>query len=484
MAMTNSDDLSQTSDTQLLQLCGNGDDRAFGQIVERYQSLVCSVAFNRCGDLALSEDLAQEAFIVAWQKLAELKDAARFKAWICTIVRNLANRSLQRQGLRNTTDLDAIPDVATDSQSPVAHAARAEEETLVWQALAEIPVNYREPLILFYREAQSVARVSEALDLSQDAVKQRLSRGRKMVQEHLAATVESVLTNSKPGKKFTGAVLAGVAGLSAKTATAAGGTSGATTVASIASSTGGVASGLGSLWLGPILQLPVLGWLFKTSYADMRTDQERQLWRRFILWAFCGLMVFLPAAFSFVWWQQYVQPVLLRSLVVPGMMVVYTIPVVILSRRFGQQMERLRREEGRFTQPKPLFGVASQGRQAWKTHLGCCASGLLVMAWPAILPFFASDWWVMVAMLAVALLLGWISAQFCLRYPSLSFQLYGTGIGLTLLASIAIIIWRREFWQPAFSNFLLWPIGVMQASSITMVILTTVAWKRVYARHE
>ena len=91
-----------------------------------------------------------------------------------------------------------------------------------------------------------------------------------MVQKHLAATVESVLTLSKPGKTFTGAVLAGVAGLSAKTATAAGVTHGAASVANAVSSTGGAASGLGSLWLGPILQLPVLGWLYKTSYADMR----------------------------------------------------------------------------------------------------------------------------------------------------------------------------------------------------------------------
>ncbi len=481
---TNSIDSSPPSDTQLLQLCRNGDDRAFGQIVERYQSLVCSVAFNRCGDLALSEDLAQEAFIVAWQKLAELKDVARFKAWICTIVRNLANRTLQRQDRRVKTNLDAIPDVATDSESPDEHAASAEEETLVWQALAEIPENYREPLILFYREAQSVARVAEALDLTQDAVKQRLSRGRKMVQEQLAATVESVLTHSKPGKKFTGTVLAGVAGLGAKTAAAAGVTQGAASAANAASSAGGTASGLGSLWLGPLLQLPVLGWLYKISYAEMRTDRERQLWRRFNLWAVCGLTVFIPAAFSFAWWQQHVEPVWLRGLVIPGMMIVYMIPMVIFARRFGKQIENLRHDEGRFTQPKPLFGTASRGRQAAKIRLAFGASGLLVTAWPAILPFVARDWWVLATMLALALLVGWISAQLSLRYPTLLFQLYGTGLGITLLSAIAIMVWRREVWQPAFSNYMPWHAGVLQASAITMVILTTVVWKRVHGRPE
>ena len=75
MVTTNSDDRSSPSDTQFLQHSRHGDDGAFGQIVERYQSLVCSVAFNRCGDLALSEDVAQDAFIVAWQKLSELENA-------------------------------------------------------------------------------------------------------------------------------------------------------------------------------------------------------------------------------------------------------------------------------------------------------------------------------------------------------------------------------------------------------------------------
>jgi hypothetical protein len=58
-------DLRLTSDAQLIERSRKGDQNAFGQIVERYQSLVCSVAYNRCGDLTLSEDLGQEAFLLA-----------------------------------------------------------------------------------------------------------------------------------------------------------------------------------------------------------------------------------------------------------------------------------------------------------------------------------------------------------------------------------------------------------------------------------
>ena len=72
-------DVPPVSDSQLISLCRNGDETAYGQIVERYQSLVCSVAYNRCGDLAMSEDLAQEAFIQAWRKLGDRNDVTKFK---------------------------------------------------------------------------------------------------------------------------------------------------------------------------------------------------------------------------------------------------------------------------------------------------------------------------------------------------------------------------------------------------------------------
>ena len=83
-----------------------------------------------------------------------------------------------------------------------------EEEAILWRSLERIPETYREPLVLFYRERQSVERVAEALELTQDAVKQRLSRGRKLLQEQVLAFVEGALEQTSPGKAFTLGVLA------------------------------------------------------------------------------------------------------------------------------------------------------------------------------------------------------------------------------------------------------------------------------------
>lgn len=79
---------------------------------------------------------------------------------------------------------------------------------MLWQALAQLPEAYREPLVLYYRENRSVEHVAVALDLSEDAVKQRLARGRKLLQEQVLALVENALARTTPGKAFTLGVLA------------------------------------------------------------------------------------------------------------------------------------------------------------------------------------------------------------------------------------------------------------------------------------
>ena len=75
---------------------------------------------------------------------------------------------------RGPAQLDAISDAAAPEPTPSEQAITDDETALVWQSLEEIPEAYREALVLFYREDHSIDAVSEALDLTQDAVKQRL----------------------------------------------------------------------------------------------------------------------------------------------------------------------------------------------------------------------------------------------------------------------------------------------------------------------
>ena len=192
--------LTEMSDDQLWQRSREGDREAFGQIVERYQSLICSLAYSACGNLARSEDLGQETFIAAWQKLAELREPDKLRAWLCGIVRNLAANALRREQRRggSAKSLNSVAEPAGSDADPAAQAVTQEEATLLWRSLAGLPETYREPMVLFYRQGQSVAEVARSLDLAEEAVKQRLSRGRSMLREELASVVETTLTRTRP----------------------------------------------------------------------------------------------------------------------------------------------------------------------------------------------------------------------------------------------------------------------------------------------
>src|SRR5579883_1089634 len=210
-----------TPDADLWQLVRQGSVPAFETLVRRHQSAVCAVAYNACGDLVRSEDVAQETFWAAWRGRERLEDPNRLRSWLCGIARNLG-KNARRRAAREAVPLDAAAEPSAGAPDPAASAVSREEETLVWQTLEEIPESYREPLILFYREQQSVAEVAATLDLSEDAVKQRLSRGRGMLRDRVAALVEGTLRRSGPGQAFTVAVLTGLttASVGAKSALA------------------------------------------------------------------------------------------------------------------------------------------------------------------------------------------------------------------------------------------------------------------------
>ena len=203
-------------------LSGNRD--AFGQIVSRYQSLVCSLVYSATGSLSQSEDLAQETFVAAWGQLADLREPGKLRAWLCGIARNLIHNTLRRQErepAHAAEQLEAAPELPSLEPSPPEQAISKEEEAILWRSLERIQEIYREPLVLFYREHQSIEAVAQELELSEDAVKQRLSRGRKMLHEQVLAFVEGALEKTAPGKFFTLSVVAALpmAAASAKAAT-------------------------------------------------------------------------------------------------------------------------------------------------------------------------------------------------------------------------------------------------------------------------
>ena len=86
------------SDSELVAQSLAGDRDAFGRIVTRYQTLLCSLAYSATGSLSQSEDLAQETFVTAWRQLADLRQPEKLRGWLCRISRNLTYDALLKQG--------------------------------------------------------------------------------------------------------------------------------------------------------------------------------------------------------------------------------------------------------------------------------------------------------------------------------------------------------------------------------------------------
>lgn len=190
-------------------LAGNRD--AFRQIVERYQTLISSLTYCATGNVGRSEDLAQEIFLTAWKQLGELREPAKLRPWLCSIARFRISKDIRHQEhepVHEAESLEAMDGWASPEPLPLDHVISEEEKAILWRTLERIPKIYREPLVLFYREQQSIEAVARDLELSEDAVKQRLSRGRKLVQQQLLAFVGGVLKQTSPGKTFTLGVVA------------------------------------------------------------------------------------------------------------------------------------------------------------------------------------------------------------------------------------------------------------------------------------
>jgi RNA polymerase sigma factor (sigma-70 family) len=328
-------------DAELVALARRGDQAAYGQLVSRHQTLIVSLAYGICGDFARSQDLAQEAFLAAWRQLRELEEPAKFKNWLCGIVRNLGHSFIRRQ-LRRSENLPVPPEsvieTAAEAPSPRDQTVTREESTLVWCALERLPETYREPLILFYREHHSVARVAAALDLTEDVVKQRLARGRAMLREQMESVIERSLGRTTPGALFTTSVLAA---LPVTAAQVAGGT--------LAAAKGGAGLKASSLVLltTSLLAIPVLNIAIRLFFGRQalrhcRSPEERRLFRR--LWLIESIVsnVALLAIFAESAWSMHHGPLPLsiemRTLVYLGLIVVTVLVPVGLYFRYRNQL--------------------------------------------------------------------------------------------------------------------------------------------------
>jgi len=335
-----------SEDADLVTASLRGDREAFGRIVARYQSLVCSMAYSGTGSLSQSEDLAQESFLEAWKHLASLREPAKLRSWLCGIARNRIHqwlRSAGREPSYKAASLESVAESPCAEPAPGERAISREEEDILWRALERIPDTYRLPLVLFYRDQQSIESVAQSLEITEETARQRLSRGRKLLQEEVQAFVESALSRTTPGRTFTLGVVAALP-LAATTAKAASGLAAAKGAAGAKGLVtlpliGGLASMLGSV---------ILSW--KIAADEGQTERERKFLRRIgavqvAAFVMCLAAASVAAFFSAKGWMWFTVAVFALVALAAAANSILVVPWMV-----RRQLE-LRAEDGAWTPP-------------------------------------------------------------------------------------------------------------------------------------
>ena len=185
-----------SSDQDLIASAQQGDTRAFGDLVCRHRDGVVAVVYRMCGDWPLAEELAQEAFIRAWQHLPGYKPGHSFRAWVYRIAINAALDALRRQ--KNETSVEDLSE-AKAAASPGLQTADGEPEALlmdkeragrVRRAVLALPDASRAVLVLREYGGLSYAEIAAAQGIPLGTVMSRLNSARAQLRQALAELME------------------------------------------------------------------------------------------------------------------------------------------------------------------------------------------------------------------------------------------------------------------------------------------------------
>jgi RNA polymerase sigma factor (sigma-70 family) len=438
----------RTDEDELLRASLAGNREAFGAIIQRYQSLVCAITYSATGDIGKSEDLAQETFLRAWRGLGQLDDLGKFRAWLCTIARNLVRQSIRdrfRDVNDTAEDLEKADSLTASAPDPGQAAIDKERREIVWAAVGRVPQKYREPLVLFYREQQSVSQVAADLGLSEPIVRQRLHRGRQYIQAEVASLVEDTLARSGPSKAFAIAVVAALPAITAPTASAAvagmvaKGTPAAKTVLGVSLSGATLGSIIGLL--GGILgwAIGLLGGIVGTRAGIRRAKSPRE--RRFVVRL--GL---------FVWLLVIVLIALPQILLIAGMISMWVylscwsafflilLPLIFWS---NARQQRIQIEDGTHHPPEPPLQSAAQlgPRQSF---VGKVFGPLIWVLIPAAI---TGDWITAFVVFALGFVVLFITRRVSAAWPErpfLSLLVALLGVGAI---DLGVVCLRWRAWQ-------------------------------------
>ena len=185
---------TEWTDDELMQRVAQKDEEAFAELYARYQGKIYHFLRRYLGNSHEAEDLTVEVFHRVWRHARRYRAQGHFSAWIFRIARNLALQHLRRRRPRVSLDhaadaeKDAPVEWLEDPEARPDRRLRAERiREAVEQALAELPTEQREALLLVVQDGLSYQEVSTLLGISVSALKARIHRAREKLRRKLGS---------------------------------------------------------------------------------------------------------------------------------------------------------------------------------------------------------------------------------------------------------------------------------------------------------
>lgn len=182
-------------EAKLVARCLNQDQDAFGQLVERYATVIVNLAYRMVGDRTEAEDLAQETFVAAFKALPTFRAESKFSTWLYRIAANKCKDWLRvkrpGQGVQDVDVEEVFDDRVVEERTPERLLSQQQVAARLDQAIQRLPPLYREAFVLKHVEGLSYEEMQEIVGVNADTLKMRVYKGRVQLSRDLAELKEA-----------------------------------------------------------------------------------------------------------------------------------------------------------------------------------------------------------------------------------------------------------------------------------------------------
>jgi RNA polymerase sigma-70 factor (ECF subfamily) len=192
--------LNDMTDSEVVQASLDGDPRAFGELVQRYDQRLLNFVYRTIGDRERGQDLVQETFVRVYRHLHRFDQSKKFSTWIYTIASNLAKNELRNrsrnplvlfQTLKKNWDADHRPLEWEDTQyKPDDLFRKRHLRERVEEAVAQLPEHHRIVFVLREMEGKTYEEIADITGCNLGTVKSRLNRARNNFAHIIAPMID------------------------------------------------------------------------------------------------------------------------------------------------------------------------------------------------------------------------------------------------------------------------------------------------------